>query len=114
MVDKLEIAFETKALRDICEREASAKAKFDAPIAEYLQRRLADMRAAATVIELPAGRPHEVTESGIQAMAVELGDDFRLIFCANHLRQPTTEVGGVDWADVSRIRILRIGKNDGE
>ena len=112
MVDNLEIAFETRSLRNLCEQEARAKAEFDAPVADYLKRRLADMRAAATVLDLPAGRLQEVTELGVQAMAVDLKEDFQLIFCSNHPNQPTTEIGRVDWAKVSRIKILRIGKDD--
>jgi hypothetical protein len=41
----LELAFATKALRDICESEATAKEKLGAKVADALKRRLSDFRS---------------------------------------------------------------------
>ena len=46
----LEIAFEFKELRDICEREAEAKHSLGESNAEMLRHRLADMEAAKGAI----------------------------------------------------------------
>lgn len=110
----MELAFETKSLRDICESETQAKREFPLPIVESLKRRLGDMRAAIAVVDLPAGQPHGLVISGLECMAVNLNDGYRVIFCANHTKKPITENGVVDWARVNRIKILRIEKHDGE
>lgn len=66
------------------------------------------MRAAASVKELVAGRPREVEGGRQPRFAVELGDGSRIVFSANHNNTPLLTSGGVDWARVSRIKILGI------
>ncbi len=109
----MELAFDTKSLRNICESEAQAKREFALPIAESLKRRLGDMRAAMAAVDLPAGQPHELTISGLECMAVNLSDGYRVVFCSNHTKKPITQIGALDWARVNRIKILRIEKHDG-
>jgi toxin HigB-1 len=104
----LELSFFTKSLRKICESEAAAKEALGVRVAEKLKRRLADMRAAASVEELVAGRPHEVEGGWQPRFAVELGDGSRIVFSANHNTIPLLTSGGVDWARVTRIKILGI------
>jgi hypothetical protein len=45
-------------------------------------------------------------------MAVDLCDGYRIVFDANHPNIPLTETGSIDWAKVSRIKILRIDNNN--
>lgn len=66
------------------------------------------MRAAASVKELVAGRPREVEVGRQPCFAVDLGDGYRIIFSSNHNTTPLLTSGGVDWARVSRIKILGI------
>ena len=106
----LELAFETKPLRSVCEIEAQAKLEFGSRVAEFLKHRLADMRAAASVTDLVVGKPRIVGGSGGQEMAVDLCDDFRLVFKSNHIRRPTIGVVEVDWSRVTRIKLLRIDR----
>jgi proteic killer suppression protein len=106
--EALELAFAKKSLRQVCEREANAKRDLGAKIAEKLRRRLADLRAATCVKDLVAGRPRELKGARHRQIAVDLCEGFGIIFCANHNSVPTLESGGVDWAKVSRIKILRI------
>jgi hypothetical protein len=82
-------------------------------VAEILKRRLADLRAAASIEDLVAGQPRELDGSHGQHMVVDLRDGCRVIFCANHPKNPTTENGDLDWAKVSRVRILRIERDHG-
>ena len=102
----LELAFESKELRDICENEAEAKRKLGESIAETLKRRLADLDAAASPKDLLAGRPR-LGQDG-QTMVIDLGEGHRIVFAANHPENPASADGGLDWAKVRRIRILRI------
>jgi plasmid maintenance system killer protein len=102
----LELAFESKELRDICENEADARRKLGESIAEALKRRLADLDAATSPKDLLAGRLRRGLEG--QTMVIDLCEGHRIVFAANHPDNPATADGDLDWANVRRIRILRI------
>jgi plasmid maintenance system killer protein len=104
----LEIAFDTKSLRQICENEDKAKEQLGTKVAGRLKRRLADLRAAASVVDLIAGRPHVLEGAHNRYFVVGLAGGYRMVFTANHARIPMLSSGVVDWAKVSRIKILRI------
>jgi plasmid maintenance system killer protein len=104
----LELAFETKELRDVCENEGEAKRQFGNTVAEVLKHRLADLDAAASPNDLIAGNPR--LEPGNDAMTVDLSEGYHLVFAPNHPHNPTAAAGDIDWGKVSRIRILRIGR----
>lgn len=46
-------------------------------------------------------------------MVVDLRDGKRLVFAANHPTNPRTQTNNLDWAKVTRIRILRIESEHG-
>lgn len=109
----LELAFAEKQLRNLCENEAIARRKLGTEVAEKLKRRLADLRAATCVKDLVAGKPREL-EGGCQPqIVVDLCSGHCFVFCANHNTVPLLESGAVDWARVSRVKILRIESNHG-
>lgn len=107
----LEIAFDKKSLRQICENEAKANHKFGEIVAQKLKARLADMLAATCVDDLVAGHPHKL-DGQPQHFVVGLCDGFYIVFCANHNTVPKLESGGVDWSKVSRIKLLKIESGD--
>jgi len=109
----LEIAFDKKSLRQICENDEKAKHDLGVKVADKLRRRLADLRAAKTVKDLIAGRPHELDEPDDRHIGVELCDGYRIVFCANHNSIPTLKPNRVDWSKVSRVKILRIENYSG-
>ena len=111
--DSLEIAFDAKALRTVCEREARAKRDLGARVAEMLKHRLADLRAATSVSDLIAGNPRELNGAGRRQMIVELCEGYRIVFCANHSKVSMIESGDLDWSRVNRIKILRIERSHG-
>ena len=110
----MELAFDTKSLRTICESEPHAKRELGPNTAETLKHRLADMHAATSPKDLIAGRPRELAGTGSQRlMALDLSDGLCIVFCANHPKAPTTGGGDLDWSRVNRVKILRIGNADG-
>lgn len=109
----MELAFATKSLRALCESGSRAKRELGITVAEQLKARLADLRAARHVTDVVAGRPHEIDGTSHREVAVDLGEDSHVVFCANHNMTPSLESGGVDWSKVSRIKILRIESKDG-
>ena len=106
----MELAFHTKSVRGTCENEDQAKVELGVEVAEALKHRLADMRAARSPKDLVAGRPRIVADG--QEMAIDVCEGYRIIFKANHLDCPSNDMGGVDWAKVSRIKIMRIESED--
>lgn len=92
----------------MCEKEEYAKRYLDSYIAESLKDRLADLEAAATVQDLIAGYPRRCKTS--EKYRVNLSDGFCVEFSPNHIKNPISQDGNVDWNRVSRIQILSIGK----
>lgn len=108
----LELAFAEKQLRKLCENDAIARRKLGIKVAEKLKRRLADLRAATCVNDLVAGKPRELEGDCQNQMAVDLCDGYNIVFCANHNAAPLLKSGAIDWARVSRVKILRIESNE--
>ncbi len=101
----MEIAFETRQLRSICEDGNVGAEVFDGSVVEHLRARLADLRAAETIRDLVVGSP-EVFDSPPRVL-IDLGD--RHLACAvNHATVPRNEDGSVDWQRVRRLRVTGI------
>ena len=107
----MELAFDSKPLRTICEKEVDAKRELGPAVAEVLKHRLADMWAATSIKDLVAGRPRLLHPAEYKHMVVDLRDGYQIVFCANHTNNPITESGKIDWSRVSRIKIIRIESN---
>jgi proteic killer suppression protein len=105
----LEIAFENRKLRRLCEDEKAADEALGEGCARHLRHRLADLMAAKSVASLCAGFPRAITFEEPEAMALELGDWGVLAFVSNHATPPTKKDGRLDWGRVTRIRIVSIG-----
>lgn len=112
-IDTLQLAFESTRLRTICESESQAKSELPAAVVEILKHRLADLRVAQSPRDLVAGRPRVLDGASPQPMILDLCDGWRIVFSANHPSNPVTEAGNLDWAKVSRIKILRIENENG-
>jgi plasmid maintenance system killer protein len=108
----LDLAFDSRSLRTICEKEEETVREFGLSVAEVLKHRLADLRAAKSINDLVVGYPQVLDGTNNQQMAINLPDDYQVIFCANHPNNPVLENGFVDWSKVSRIKILQIRKNN--
>jgi hypothetical protein len=106
----LELAFHTKSIRSICESEEQAKRELGAEVADALKHRLADMRAATSPKDLVAGRPRTGVDG--QHMVIDLCGGHRIVFKANHPNYAKSDTDELDWARVSRIKIMQIETED--
>jgi len=106
--NRLEVAFDSRALRTICENEHQATLELGSTVAQILKHRLADLRAALSVTDLLVGRPRLLDGTASRLMVVDLIDGYRLVFTANHTKNPKTEAGDLDWGRISRVKVLRI------
>ncbi|MEQ1717209.1 MAG: hypothetical protein ABL907_14705 [Hyphomicrobium sp.] len=104
----MDIVFHSKSLRDICESEEMLKKHFGNQVGESVKRRLADLRAAASITDLAVGNPRELATEIQPTMSVDLPDDYRLIFRPNHLKTPLDSDRRVNWSAVTRIKVMSI------
>jgi len=101
------IAFGSTKIRDLCENPSAADAYLGPDTAEAFRARLADVRAAVTVEDLPVGNPTTGGEAG-RELRISIGRDTRLVLKANHRRLPLREDGRVDWARVSYVQVIGV------
>jgi hypothetical protein len=102
----LELGFETEALRDICESEKVAKKKLGAKLADALRRRLSDFQSIESFDELPLAKPKKDSNDRI----FKLPDGWHLVVTGGHGENPILPSGKIDWAQVTRLKILKIEK----
>jgi len=105
----LEFAFENKELRAVCENRRKAEAKFGVKIAQLLFDRLADLRAADSISDLVVGDPKVYDDSeGLPNLKIELANNYVIILRPNHVELPKDKNGNLDWAIVTRLKIMGI------
>ena len=100
------MSFETKALRDICEDESLASKALGPVAAEALKNRLSDIRAADTIHEILAGRPH--AGGSMDRYRFELADGYHLTVLPNHAPPRNNAAGTTDWECVRRVRVISL------
>lgn len=104
----MEIAFDSRQIRHICEDASKATLTLGANVAGALMDRLADLEAATSVSDIIIGRPRAVQSGADEFMAVDLCDGQSLVFAANHNIKPIGDNGRIQWHQVTRIKILQI------
>jgi proteic killer suppression protein len=107
----VELAFETRRLRTVCEEPIEAAKDYPPLVVAGLIRRVADIRAADSPLSLVAGSPSLAT-SGDPQVKVRLASDYILIGVANHQTCPERQDGEIDWARVRRLKIVGIERTE--
>lgn len=105
----LEIAFQTRELRATCESPTRAKRELGELGSQALRRMLADMKAVETVDELfEMGLEIENCTQEHGMLRFQLSEGLGLYCNAN---QQSVPMNGetIDWAQVTRLRVVRIG-----
>lgn len=92
----------------MCEDAAHAGAVLGPLIADALVGRIADLRAAEHMRDLPFAEFRPADGNDPELVVVGLTAERRLVVAANHERPPTGPSGAIAWEHVSRIIILRL------
>jgi proteic killer suppression protein len=106
----LDVYFKNSKLEKELSTEAKLNKTHGSKRAQKIRVRLADLRAAPTLMELgppykhPA-RCHELVGNRKGQLSVDLDHPYRLIFVPDHDPIPKLENGGLDWSKVTAIRI---------
>jgi toxin HigB-1 len=105
----MEIRFGNKKLQTLCESGDEAARRLGVASARKLRARLGDLKAAAAVSDLVAGRPHQLSRDRDGQFSVDLAGGQRLVFSPAHDVLPKTDDDAIDWAQVTIVRIEYIG-----
>ena len=95
------------------ESETNAQHELGTTVADALKHRLADLRAATSIYDIVAGRPRLLDAGNDQHLIIDLGSSHSIVLGANHPNNPLTEDGRLNWAGISRVKLLRIERNHG-
>jgi proteic killer suppression protein len=105
----MRITYRNEELKALCEREKEQKRQLGLPCAKKLQRRLADIAAAARVTDLAAGRPHELDRDRAGQFAQDLEGGRRLVFEPANVPIPRRDNTSIAWDQVTEVRIVFVG-----
>jgi hypothetical protein len=96
-------------LRTLCQDYQRAVKVIGAPAADALRTRLADLRAATYLADLPAGRP-AVLGGEPPGLRFELRDGWSLLVSVAHQSVPHTKEGELDVTKVRRVLVQEISR----
>ena len=100
------VSFETPELRVLCEDPNVAKTELGNNVARLLRARLADLRSANGLFDLPTGNPR--VEGGNYLL--DLGTSATLRWEPYGKSARPAENGDLDWDRVNRLKLVRIDK----
>jgi hypothetical protein len=103
----MELAFETVALRQVCESNIEARKCYPEETVEELHARLADMRAATSASDLVMGRP-SLDARPPARIQFSLDGGYELVCVCNHPRPALTKDGLIDFDRMRRVRVVAI------
>lgn len=105
------ILFKTQKLKKLCNDEREAKRQLGSASSDKLRRRLDELEAASSLATMQslAGRCHELKGDLSGRLALDLAGGQRLVFEPAHEPIPLKEDGGLNWAQVTCIRIVFVG-----
>lgn len=86
--------------------------RFGREVGGVLKRRLADLRASASIRDVVLGNIREMPGTSGRTMHLDLGDGFRLVLEANHTNYTFSDDGRVDWSEVNRVKIIAVERAD--
>jgi len=100
-----------ETIRTLCLESKKATRAFGVESARKLRNRLSDLKAARTVFELVAGRPHPYKGKTEKRFSLDLAGGDRLLFVPAEDTPPRKGDGGIDWAVVTEVTIVFVGDN---
>lgn len=104
----MQIVFVTPKLAKTMNDDRSLAKKYGPDNARRIRRRLDDLDAAANLEEMRnlPGRCHELTGDRQGQLALDLVHPLRFIFQPDHNPLPQRQGGGLDWSQVTQIKVL--------
>ena len=102
------LSFATADLEELCNHQRLQDKQLGTA-ARRLRARLAELAAAARVSDLVVGKPHPLSCDRAGQLALTIDGARRLVLEPAHDPVPLLAAGGVDWAQVTAVRIVFVG-----
>jgi proteic killer suppression protein len=106
---------DTKTEKVFCDREALRR-KYGAKQAKVIARRLVELEAAENLEilrSLPQMRAHELSGDRAGQISLDIKHPYRLLIVPDHEETPLKKDGGLDWEEITKIRILGVEDTHG-
>jgi hypothetical protein len=107
----IKLAFQDEKLRTVCENTVSAKRKYGKVAGPSIHARLADLRATKSPIEFVELGFGSFDETAHDRIVIFIAGGYRMLAVANN-RPPPGAPGALDWAQVTRVKILSIERTN--
>ena len=107
----MEILFQGRKLEKACTDRSQRARKFGPVCGDLIRDRLGNLKYAENLEAMrsvPRAKCHELTGDRKGTLAVALDHPYRLIFEPAHDPVPRKPDGGLDWTQVTAIRILAV------
>lgn len=107
----MDIIFQDRKLEKLCSDQSQLIRKHGLQRAQLLTRRLGQFKVAnnlETMRTLPQVRCHELKGDRAGTLAVDLDHPYRLIFEPANDPIPRKSDGGLNWTEITVIRILTV------
>ncbi|MEW9838342.1 system killer suppression protein [Mesorhizobium marinum] len=107
----MEITFKSTKLGKVFNSANELNRKFGAKMSKTIQMRMALLKSAPTLADLPTTPPprrHQLTQDRDEQFAVDLVQPQRLVFEVDHDPIPRNEDDGINLTKVTAIRILEV------
>ncbi len=107
----MEILFKNKKLENTFNKGAELVKKYGQEMAKKIQLRMAVLRAAKSLENVPHNKPcrrHELSGKKSGMFAIDLKHPYRLVFEPVHDPLPVNKSGGIDLSQVRIIKILSV------
>ncbi|GAB1543478.1 hypothetical protein NUACC21_61530 [Scytonema sp. NUACC21] len=106
----MDIVFKNKKLEKDCNDQRLLEKKYGTDRAKRIRRRLDDLYDANVLEDMRnlPGRCHELLYDRAGQFSLDLDHPYRLIFEPANEPIPTKPDGGIDWTEVTAVRILGV------
>ncbi len=107
----MDILFQGRKLEKTCHDQSLQIRTYGLVRAKLLERRLKEFRIAENLEEirlLPQVRCHELKGNRQGTLSVDLDHPYRLIFEPANNPVPRKSDGGLDWTQITAIRVLAV------
>jgi hypothetical protein len=108
----MEIAFETKHLRDMCESDRLLKQRFGESMGSTVKARLADFRAAKSLSDIISLWECDIIDTPAVGTLELRETELRMVLVPNQKIVPRSDTGGILWENLMRIKFLSIEQNN--
>lgn len=104
----MHLTFLNKEIRRICERDRSARQSLGVHVAGKLKDRLADLRAAASLADMPVDPPR-LNPNQAGEFFLDLVEGHYLVFHSKDDDSSKEEASEINLSRIKSVKIVRIG-----